>query len=80
MFKNGEKVLDTIRRNKRKILTRLTGASSEGIDSSDWDKAYLKVTYPLGRLYTNEGWFTNQAELLDAYRLFTEEDLVRSFT
>lgn len=41
-----------------------------------WDKAYIKVIY-LPTVF-NDGTYTTKKELIEAYRDFTEADLIRS--
>ena len=42
-------------------------------------KAYIKVTYPLGSTYWNDGWFETREDGIAMWRAFTDINLIRSF-
>lgn len=69
LWKNGELVASTSIRMKTSFFRFLQGNS--------WDRAYLKVTYPLGVDYYNDAEFDSLARAKRLLLAFTEWDLVR---
>lgn len=70
LLKNGEVVLDTHSRSKRRILNR--------IRALPWENGFLRVSYRNegGEIGDNKGEFSSEEELVTALFAFSEPGLI----
>lgn len=74
---NGVVFAQTFRRNS---VDRDRKKAYFVMDNTDFDTAYIKVTYPLGKDYYNDGTYEGLENAKSALAAFTEADLVRDLS
>jgi len=72
LYENGELIHSSTYRRKASVVA--------AIQLNKWDKAYIRVQYPLGNDYFNDGTYEDEGTLLRVLNKFTEWDLIQEFS
>jgi hypothetical protein len=75
LFKDGKRVL--IRTFQRSSITADRSTAFHLMETNEWDTCYIKVTYPLGEDYYNDGTYTDIKTAKRVLGSFTEAELIR---